>query len=47
MQLLIMHFPSVSFYFIPSIPLAPPASHSATHSACVIPLILESTLQTL
>ena len=47
MQLLIVQFPSVSFYFLPSRPMSPSASHAATHSACVIPLILESKLQTM
>lgn len=46
MQLLIMQLPSVSLYFPPSRPLSPSASHFATHSAYVLPLILESKLQT-
>ena len=36
-----MQLPSVSYYFLPSRPLSPSASYSATHSACVIPLISE------
>jgi hypothetical protein len=47
MKILMMQSPSLSCYFLPARPLSPSASYSATNSACNIPVLLESKLQTM